>query len=192
MVAERKPLSLPPPVIFAPRAVHTTLENAHALIPPPLPPTPPPPPYDPTAPLPSAAEILAAAQSDITADLASNGQEQEKESLNPSSAVSEAPTSKPQSLNIKSRVTRAKSESTGLPAKKVCDPQPPSLRRWLPCAYIDRSPRTPTMILYTPIGTLSRTKLMSFIAIMTNLNYSVGGRSSTRRLTEVLTLSPVS
>ncbi|KAI9105779.1 hypothetical protein DFS34DRAFT_600849 [Phlyctochytrium arcticum] len=52
MVVERKPLSLPPPVIFNPQPIHTTLDNAHTVRGIPLPPTPPPPPYDPLAPLP--------------------------------------------------------------------------------------------------------------------------------------------
>ncbi|KAI8817952.1 uncharacterized protein EV422DRAFT_590026 [Fimicolochytrium jonesii] len=67
MIVERKPLSLPPPVIFAPRPVHTTLQNSHlrgihgetAPPAPPvfLPPTPPPPPYDPSAAPPALSDL---------------------------------------------------------------------------------------------------------------------------------------
>ncbi|KAI9017442.1 hypothetical protein BC832DRAFT_612171 [Gaertneriomyces semiglobifer] len=73
MVVERKPLQLPPPVIFSPRPVHTTLGNAH--IPPPvrLPPTPPPPPFDPTIPLPTAKEVFASLQDESVGDLETNG-----------------------------------------------------------------------------------------------------------------------
>ncbi|KAJ3085787.1 Factor arrest protein 11 [Quaeritorhiza haematococci] len=52
MLVERKPLSLPPPIIYSPRPVYTTLQNHHSIhlhnhnqdppLPPPLPPTPPP------------------------------------------------------------------------------------------------------------------------------------------------------
>ncbi|KAJ3131580.1 Factor arrest protein 11 [Geranomyces variabilis] len=63
MMTERKPLALPPPVVFSPRPTHTTLATAHSndsLPPVPLPPTPPPPqPFDPTAPLPSLADLRA-------------------------------------------------------------------------------------------------------------------------------------
>ncbi|KAJ3153323.1 Factor arrest protein 11 [Geranomyces michiganensis] len=63
MMTERKPLALPPPVVFSPRPTHTTLATAHSndsLPPVPLPPTPPPPKaFDPAAPLPSLADLRA-------------------------------------------------------------------------------------------------------------------------------------
>ncbi|TPX72278.1 hypothetical protein SpCBS45565_g00494 [Spizellomyces sp. 'palustris'] len=105
MIVERKPLSLPPPVVFAPRPIHTTLQNAHIVVPPPLPPTPPPPPFDPSAPLPSLNDIKQGEHAVSLGD-ATEGLTEDKQPLNGSSTSPSTDTS-----DLKTRLLRARENS---------------------------------------------------------------------------------
>ncbi|KAJ3016078.1 Factor arrest protein 11 [Thoreauomyces humboldtii] len=95
MVTERKPLSLPPPIVFAPRPVHTTLQNARPPSLPIMPPTPPPPPFDPSAPLPTLDDLRTRLQNASTKALAGLGTRGSSGAAVDSSSGSKEPESQP-------------------------------------------------------------------------------------------------